>query len=415
MRGIRTTTWRRIFGFILFFCCHFGSSLETKTSPKTLTTPTTTPAYDPKLGYQMFLYSAIAYTNPEENITPWKFYEPTDCNLLTEGFNVDGWAQNVDTKAFAFYGSNPHTKEAIIAFKGSNETEDWIYDLRTSPVHYKKPCNIKSYKNITTDSNSSHSHAARAGVDEKIKFWRKKSIRKRGKGKLKFIKKNLKNNNKSDNDVVYMGNVHVGFCEYFQSFASIGFFDDIEAIMSYYQEHDYTIYSVGHSLGGAMASMLSTYYNIKTNSQLNVNVYTYGEPRVGDVSFAFFSQLNTESLHYRVIHSADIVPHLSLCCRGTTEGTCSTETYCPLHGGVEIWYDLSIHKESMSYDSNYTICSNIPTTYNSSVVGEDPSCSDSLGKKGRSPEDHQYYYGKDVGSYCLDGKTVPNNELAFLN
>ena len=46
----------------------------------------TTP-YDPKLGYQMFLYSAIAYTNPEDNITPWKFYPPTDCNLLTEGMS----------------------------------------------------------------------------------------------------------------------------------------------------------------------------------------------------------------------------------------------------------------------------------------------------------------------------------------
>ena len=36
------------------------------------------------------------------------------------GFNVDGWAQNVDTTAFAYYGSNPHTKEAIVAFKGKD-------------------------------------------------------------------------------------------------------------------------------------------------------------------------------------------------------------------------------------------------------------------------------------------------------
>ena len=308
--------------------------------------------------------------------------------------------------------------------------------MRTNPEHYKKPCNIKASTNITAASRSrtqitgATSNVARTnakiygekeGLVNMDTVWQKSTLRQELKDIVEAYRDHKDSTKKDDygdnEDVVYMGNVHVGFCEYFQSFASIDFFNEMEAILSYYQEQKYTIYSVGHSLGGAMAAMLGTYYNIRTNEKLNVNVYTYGEPRVGDVSFSYFSQLNKESVHYRVIHSADIVPHLSFCCReekDTTEEICSTETSCPLHGGIEIWYNLPIHEEAMTYDSNYTICDNIPTKYNSSVVGEDPFCSDSLGLKARSPEDHQYYYGKDVGSYCLDGKSVPDNTYSNI-
>lgn len=70
------------------------------------------------------------------------------------------------------------------------------------------------------------------------------------------------------------------------------------------------IHCVGHSLGGAIATLAADY--IKANGNVsNVKLYTFGSPRVGLESFAqkCTSRL-VENNIYRVCHSTDPVPTL---------------------------------------------------------------------------------------------------------
>ncbi|MDO6611321.1 lipase family protein [Shewanella sp. 1_MG-2023] len=70
------------------------------------------------------------------------------------------------------------------------------------------------------------------------------------------------------------------------------------------------IHCVGHSLGGAIASLTAD-WAAHSNYASNVNLYTFGAPRVGQTSFA---TKNTNRLHkiHRCTHGADIVPKVPL-------------------------------------------------------------------------------------------------------
>jgi predicted lipase len=67
------------------------------------------------------------------------------------------------------------------------------------------------------------------------------------------------------------------------------------------------IHVTGHSLGGAIATITAAHLSLNKKYKL-AQVYTFGEPRVGNKKFAdWFDSRITE---YRVIHFKDIVPNL---------------------------------------------------------------------------------------------------------
>ena len=63
----------------------------------------------------------------------------------------------------------------------------------------------------------------------------------------------------------------------------------------------------GHSLGGALAAFASI--DIHKNIGVVNQVYTYGQPRIGNSNMAKFMATAIPNT-YRVIDYADIVPHL---------------------------------------------------------------------------------------------------------
>lgn len=72
-------------------------------------------------------------------------------------------------------------------------------------------------------------------------------------------------------------------------------FQVIKAAGYQLQQHPtYKLVITGHSLGGAMARL--TYFFIDINSQFpgsTTELYTYGEPRVGNIAFAdYFNNLD---------------------------------------------------------------------------------------------------------------------------
>lgn len=154
-----------------------------------------------------------------------------------------------------------------------------------------------------------------------------------------------------------IGNVHDGFLEAYKSVQS-AVKSDVAVLKSKYPSAGITI--TGHSLGGALAALtaadLSFYHS-------NINLHTFGQPRVGDQTFANFLNGRAQiSSMFRVVNDHDIVPHLPPHLMGFR------------HAAREIWYTDS---------TDYTVCNS---------VGEDDNCSDSIAFP-ISIHDHLHYMG----------------------
>ena len=82
---------------------------------------------------------------------------------------------------------------------------------------------------------------------------------------------------------------------------------DLDKLASIDQNYS-TIHVVGHSLGGAVATLISNALRSKRPS-LPVVLYTFGSPRVGVDLFAQeFTKRIPESMQRRVFHSTDPIP-----------------------------------------------------------------------------------------------------------
>jgi len=117
----------------------------------------------------------------------------------------------------------------------------------------------------------------------------------------------------------------------------------------------------GHSLGAALAGVCAV--DLIEEGYSNLLVYTYGEPRIGNLNFANYMQTILPN-YYRVINDRDIVPKLPYQWMGFH------------HQTQEIW-------ETPEGAKNFKQCSQ--------TNGEDPTCSDSVDSE--SIFDHIHYYG----------------------
>lgn len=144
--------------------------------------------------------------------------------------------------------------------------------------------------------------------------------------------------------------------------------DNLSLLKKEYKTNN--IFLTGHSLGGALATLMAfdilnkyTNYNIKY-------LITYGSPRVGNKDFS--SVMNKYNyISYRVTHYYDIVPHIPEEFMGYS------------HISNEIWYN--------EINSIYNICND--------NVDEDSKCSNSCAPtKCTSTSDHLYYLNISMGN-----------------
>lgn len=99
--------------------------------------------------------------------------------------------------------------------------------------------------------------------------------------------------------------VHIGFNQIFISMKT-----EIDSFLS--RSHiSGTIHCIGHSLGGAVATIASDW--VSKNSPNDVRLYTFGAPRPGLTAFAWrlSNQMNKRNI-YRTFHSTDPVPIVPL-------------------------------------------------------------------------------------------------------
>jgi len=178
-------------------------------------------SYDQNLAELAVYYSSIGYC-PPATVNSWKF-PSSDCNTQTSTFKLSASYKNDSTAAFGYVGVDSTNKRVLAAFKGTNETVDWISDI--SGFIMNDPCYVKG---------------------------------------------------------VYIGLAHAGFCSYYNSLVYGGLTDKIVSLAKQYPS--YQIFITGHSLGGAAAILCTA--DLITRYGYSPLVYTFGEPRVGDYDFA---------------------------------------------------------------------------------------------------------------------------------
>lgn len=130
------------------------------------------------------------------------------------------------------------------------------------------------------------------------------------------------------------------------------------------QYPSYSVIVTGHSYGASCGQLLAM--ELSKNG-INVRIYDYGQPRVGDAKYASF--VNTKiAEYYRTTHNKDMVPHVP-----------PNEVFGYLHSCREIFEDDT---------GKLNLCSGIDC--------EDQKCADQFRLSQTNVDDHYYYLGHRV-------------------
>lgn len=142
------------------------------------------------------------------------------------------------------------------------------------------------------------------------------------------------------------------------------------------------LHITGHSLGAAMAALAMMDLGGDLGYVL-AQTYTYGQPRVGDPTFAAsFTNTVGMAAEYRLTHWQDPVPHLPLELMGFH------------HTPTEVWYNEP--------QTSYTVCDG---------SGEDPSCSDSQDFD-FNVADHLDYMNIPISDLCPSSSSLTSEPAA---
>lgn len=260
------------------------------------------------------------------------------CTNATADFHVFNVYDNASTGNAGFSGLDHEAGKIVVAFRGTFNTANWIQDLDFWTMPYPHP----------------------------------------GCGELCTI--------------------HRGFYKAYDSMRE-QLIEDVLAMHAAYPA--YSLFITGHSLGGAIAVLcaieFTTWHLPRTTAAPNtlagvqatpssteaaakvnpahlmpVELYTFGEPRVGNVYFTNWSTSVLSQEHqYRVTHARDPVPHLP------------PRSWGYVHVPQEHWYPAD--------DSIYMQCADRSDA-------EDPACSNSV--YATTVGDHLLYLGTCTRCEC---------------
>lgn len=105
-----------------------------------------------------------------------------------------------------------------------------------------------------------------------------------------------------------VGRVHEGFYKRFDEVVDYSVKKLYEARKKF-PEAD--IYLTGHSMGGAIATLVASYVKAKESKTIHPDmVYTFGSPRVGDKKFATYVNSQYGETILRVMNEWDMIPDL---------------------------------------------------------------------------------------------------------
>jgi triacylglycerol lipase len=126
----------------------------------------------------------------------------------------------------------------------------------------------------------------------------------------------------------------------------------------------YKVVVTGHSYGASCGQLLGMELE---REGINVDIYDFGQPRVGNKMYADFSNTIIKN-YWRFVHNKDTVPHVP-----------PSEGLGYLHSCREVFEDIN---------GNLKTCSEVDC--------EDPTCANQYKFSQTNTEDHSYYLGHRV-------------------
>jgi len=275
--------------------------------------------YSDPTARRLSTYAGLAYMPQARTTSTWGRFASARCNAEVAGTSLVGaWAKN---HAAALLVDDPARNEAIVAFKGSNNTADLISALSGGEL-----------------------------------VWRDCVVRN-----------------------VSLGRVHAAFCTYARDILGDALVGGVARLVG--DGRDLVL--TGHSYGAAGAVAAAAFFFGSAEVDLAPStVYTYGQPRVGDVT-------HVEKLYaatarggaFRVVNRNDPVAHLPVCCGITA---CNAVAHCPFHNDVQAWYATSMHAAA-----DATVCPG--------PDGHD-ACGDAVDTNVTA---HMWYFERDLGYMCM--------------
>jgi hypothetical protein len=263
-------------------------------------------SYDEEMAIKSVFLAGAAYC-PESQLIGWNC---SVCASMLGSFSTAGVFYASSTDGQAFVGYCPKMNAVVASIRGTASLEDWIDDLEAS---HDYP--------ITAPS------------------WLPQDIK-----------------------------IHRGFYSVYHELDTEGLTDVF--VRTIQQHNGATILIVGHSLGGAVATMLAA--DMAANHGITADkVYTFGQPRVGNEAFSNWYK-QTIPGHIRVTHHRDVVPHLPL------------KLMHYYHVATEVYYAAEDYTPG-----GYTVCNG---------SGEDDKCADDF--VGDSVSDHLNYLGTKISRLC---------------
>lgn len=124
-----------------------------------------------------------------------------------------------------------------------------------------------------------------------------------------------KNNAKFRQQNHLVGKVHRGF---YKAFTDVWLVKDDDTqiemedrLLKEMKGNKRTLWLTGHSLGGAMATLAAASCKFSESNRLNVSgVYTYGQPRVGDIDFATKYNFQLKEKTFRIVNNNDVIARI---------------------------------------------------------------------------------------------------------
>lgn len=261
------------------------------------------------------------------------------CSMCIDG-STKGYKfiRQIQSKKFRFKGYiafQPREKELVIAFQGTMGIEDWMDDLNALmiPLHWHGTENDR----------------------EKI---------------------------------------HWGFYRSYMSVRDQIITNGIETISRNEWKDIKTIHIVGHSLGGAIASIcgldLRTNYNQNLTEDKEIRIVTLGQPRIGNLAFSEYYDRCFPGANdtLRIVNGNDIVPHLPPLATGY------------IHHSREVWVSGNLLNCIMGHGKlSYELLGGSPNTtiLCSSIIPEDPECSASISPVKLSLPQHMFVWNYTMG------------------